>query len=80
MILEGHIFCEGPGCDRNARIDPPTMNAGRLPVGWIKAKEYGESEDYTSAFCGHDCLMKWAAKVPAPEGIPFFDGEREAGE
>lgn len=71
MILEGHVYCEGPDCEHHAHIGAASMKAGRLPSGWIKAREYAESEDYTSAFCGYDCLMKWAAKVPPSEVIPF---------
>lgn len=76
MILEGHVFCEGPDCEGSAHVGAASMNVGRLPNGWLKVREYGSGEDYTSAFCGCDCLMKWAAKVPPPEVIPF-DAERE---
>lgn len=81
--LEGTIHCEGPECERSAHLGVSTMDAGRLVPGFVKITVYGNSRDYTHAFCGNDCLMKWAAQFPPEEAIeipPGFFGEPKEGD
>jgi hypothetical protein len=68
--LEGTIHCEGPECDVHQHVGPDTMEAERLPVGWLRVTEYGGSNDREYAFCGSDCVMKWAAGFEPPIVIP----------
>jgi hypothetical protein len=69
--LEGTIHCEGPECNTHAHVGSGTVEAGRLPIGFLRVIEYGGSSDPEFAFCSCDCLMKWAAQVPPPEVIPW---------
>lgn len=71
MKLEGHIYCEGPGCEAHSHVGVGTMHAGRLPIGFVKAIWYDENGDTEYAFCGTDCLMKWAGEFPPEEIIPW---------
>lgn len=75
MKLEGTIHCEGPGCEIHAHVGADTMEAGRLPVGFVKLIEYQGSRDHEMAFCGADCAMKKLAELPPPEMI-HLDGEQ----
>lgn len=83
MVLEGVIRCEGPECDLHEHVGADTMAAGRLPVGWVAVTEYGGGSDSRFAYCGWDCLMRAAAKVPPPEVVqvdpdempPFLRGD-----
>lgn len=71
MKLEGVIHCEGPDCEVHQHVGVPNMNAGRLPVGWQKVSEYGDTGPIDFAFHCWDCLMKFAAQIPPPEIIPW---------
>jgi len=71
MILEGHIYCEGPDCKTSQHVGADTMIHGRLPVGWLRVEDFGVDE--REAFCGWDCLMKRAARLPPPTIIPWDD-------
>lgn len=71
MKLEGRIYCEGPDCEASAHVSVSDMQAGRFGLGFVKTTEYGSSGDYEQVFCCWDCVLKHAAKVPAPEIIPF---------
>ena len=77
MKLEGVIHCEGPDCETHQHVGVPNMDAGRLPVGWLKVVEYGDTGPREFAYCGWDCLMKAAALVPPPEVIPWDGGGAE---
>lgn len=71
MKLEGVIHCEGPDCEAHQDVGVPNMDAGRLPVGWLKVAEHGDTGPSYFAFHGWDCLMKFAAQIPPPEIIPW---------
>lgn len=71
MKLEGVIHCEGPDCEAHQHVGVPNMGAGRLPVGWVRAVEYGDTGPTEFGYCGWECLMKAAAQFPAPEVFPF---------
>lgn len=67
MKLEGMIWCSGPGCEAHQHVGADTMEAERLPVGWLKVIEYGNGHtDPACAYCGWDCLLKAAGEVPPP--------------
>lgn len=67
MKLEGVIYCEGPDCEVHQHVGVPNMNAGRLPVGWYRLTEYGDTGPHETAYHGLDCLMKYAAQFPPEE-------------
>lgn len=74
MKLEGVIHCEGPECIVHQHVGPSTMEADRLPLGWVRVEEMnGEAKPYREAFCSWDCLMKRAAKLPPGQVIPIED-------
>ena len=79
MKLEGTIHCEGPDCEVHQHVGPDTMEAERLPVGWLRVTDYGSgNKDEQVAVCGWDCLMKLSATVEPPVVIPAgpdFDEE-----
>lgn len=77
MKLEGTIYCEAPDCECHSHVGTDTMEADRLPVGWVRLTEYGSGNgDHAYAFCGTDCVMKWAATFEPP----IFIGESEEGQ
>lgn len=72
MKLEGDVFCEAPDCNHSwhaglTRFDGRELVS--LPPGFLLVKEFSDREHEEFVFCCHDCLMKWAAKVPPPEVI-----------
>lgn len=69
MRLEGTIHCDGPDCERSAHVSTSAMEAGRLCIPFRRLIEYGDAGDHEWAFCGYDCLMKWAAQWPAEQII-----------
>lgn len=72
MKLEGTIHCEAKDCERHAHVGADTVAAGRLPCGFVRVTWYGSGNgDGEYAFCGTDCLMKWAADFPAATEIPW---------
>lgn len=80
MKLEGTIHCEGPDCESHAHVGADTMEAERLPIGFVKLIWYGgNGRDSLHGFCSMDCAMKFAAKFDPPEIIPLYgDGDVEA--
>ena len=83
MKLEGHIYCDGPDCERHAHIGPDrfsrTGKLTSLPPGFVWLRDFGARTDGHWTFCGYDCLMKWAAHHPPEEIIecpPFPDEEQ----
>lgn len=79
MNLEGTIHCDGPDCETHAHVNVNAMAAGRLCIHFVKLTEYGDAKDHEWAFCGYDCLMKWAAQFPPPEIIPWPSPEDDGG-
>lgn len=77
MQLEGTVYCEGPDCEVHQHVGPDTMEADRLPVGWVRVTEFGGSSDPQTAYCSWDCLMKAAAQIPPPERVGPGDGPGE---
>lgn len=84
MAIERTYYCDNPSCAADHPGDSETpLHACTatpppyLPRGFIEVREGGPSvpELY---FCGWDCLMKYAAKFPPAEIIPF-DGFGDAG-
>lgn len=73
MKLEGVIHCEGPECQSHQHVGIPNMQAGRLPVGWVRASEYGDVGPAEFGFCGWNCLLKFAAKIEPPETVSWDD-------
>lgn len=71
MRLEGRIHCDGPECNSHQHVGVDSMDHGRLPAGWITVTEHGDFSDPASAFCGWDCLLKFAAKIEPPIEIPW---------
>lgn len=69
MKLEGVIHCEGPECEVHQHVGVPNMNAGRLPVGWYRLTEYGDTGPAETAYHSHDCVMKDLARFPPEETI-----------
>jgi len=64
MRRETTYYCEGPGCEVHQKTA-----SRRYPLpGWLLVVEGGDELDQWD-FCSWDCLMKAAAKVPAPESI-----------
>ena len=49
------------------------MNTGRLPVGWVRVVEYGDTGPSDTGYCGWDCLLKRAALFEPPTIIPWQD-------
>ena len=46
------VVCDGPGCADQPLLDPFTL--------------YAQDADRTEMhFCTQDCLLRWAARVPA---------------
>ena len=71
MRLEGTIHCEGPDCELHAHVGADTMEADRLPLGFVKVIEYcGNGFDHVMAFCSSDCALKKLAEQPPTETIP----------
>ena len=68
MKLEGVIHCEGPDCEVQQRVGVPNMNAGRLPVGWLRVTEYGDAGPSDLGFHGWDCVLRYAGRFE-PEQI-----------
>ncbi len=71
MKIEGMLWCEGPDCEAHERVGVPNMSVGRLPVGWVKVVEYGDTGPDETAYCGWNCVLKTAATIPTPEYFPF---------
>lgn len=71
MKLEGVIHCEGPGCEHHSHVGIPSMQADRLPPGWIKVVEMGDQEPTTFGFCCWNCVLKFAAEFEPPTIIPW---------
>jgi hypothetical protein len=69
MKLDGTVYCEGPDCETHQHVGGDTLEADRLPMGWVRAQEFGPNgRTVQEAFCGWDCLMKRAAQLP-PEKV-----------
>ena len=65
MAIERVIYCDGPDCDTHIR----TASLGRVPIGFIEAHEGTHEGVVIHEFCGWDCVMRFAATLPAPEII-----------
>jgi hypothetical protein len=78
MKIEGTIYCEGPECGVHQHVGIPNMNAGRLPVGWIRLTEYGDTGPLETAYHGWDCVLKAAAHLPPAEIVPFGPEDSDA--
>jgi hypothetical protein len=68
VTIERTYHCDGPDCEVHARtpVAPPY-----LPAGFIGVSEGGPSPIPARHFCSWDCLMKYAARFPAPERIEW---------
>ena len=76
MATERTIYCDGPDCgDRHQEgapchartIHPPP----HLPAGFIETRQGGDVADHVLHFCSWDCVLKYAAKLPPTEVIPW---------
>jgi hypothetical protein len=76
MKLEGVIHCEGPDCIAHQHVGVPNMDAGRLPAGWLRVVEYGDTGPSDEGFCGWDCVLKRAALFGPPTIIRPEEPER----
>lgn len=72
MAIERIYHCDGPDCEVHVRTATPPPY---LPVGFYELRERAPVEPGTWHFCSWDCLMKYAAKQPAQEVIPWDDLE-----
>lgn len=70
MKLDATVYCEGPDCEVHQHVGQDTLEADRLPPGWVRAQEFNNNGAvHNEAFCSWDCLMKRAAKLPPEEVI-----------
>jgi hypothetical protein len=70
MSIDRIFYCDHEDCEVHVRTAArkPSEGAGFLTV---------TGEGRALHFCGWDCLMKHAAKVPPPEIIPFHESKAD---
>lgn len=81
MSIERTYYCEGPDCGGEGGLRGGHTSAHcttatpppHLPSGFVEVREGGAGEPESHHFCGWECVMKYAAKLPPPEVISFDD-------
>jgi hypothetical protein len=76
VSVEHRYTCEVEDCNRN--WSDQGLGGGNLPPGLLYLREtQGDGELH---FCSWDCLLKFAAKFPPSETIPFtpLQGDEDA--
>lgn len=68
MTMEGTFYCDGPNCERHARIGPTTLAEGKLIPGFLRVVEYGDAgTEHALGFCGWDCVLRYAGQKEPEE-------------
>lgn len=68
MKLEGVIHCEAADCEHHQHVGVDSMQADRLPPGWVIYREFGDAGTVGEwAFCHGSCALKWLAQSPGSE-------------
>lgn len=62
MSIERVYYCDGPDCLTHSRTASLS-----LPAGFFRVDE-GEGHEHH--FCSWDCILRYAATMPAMEVIP----------
>lgn len=74
MRLEGLIHCEAPDCEHCQHVSVTTMQADRLPAGWVLYREHADSGTVREwAFCHGSCALRWLAGSPGSEPPDVID-------
>ena len=67
MKIEGTVYCEGPDCECSAHVGSDTMEADRLPIGFVMLRWFGGNGSVVErAFCEPNCALKWLAANTEP--------------
>ena len=76
MAIEGVVHCDGSDCEVHAHMGADTVEAERLPLGFVKVSYYlGNGQTDEEQFCSNDCAMKKMAELPPMERIEWGDHE-----
>ena len=78
MSIERTYYCEGPDCggkaddpDGTPRHATTATPPPYLPMGFLRVEAQESENRVTHHFCGWDCVMKFAAKLPPEEIQPW---------
>jgi hypothetical protein len=68
--MEGTVYCEARDCEVHAHVGPDTMEARRLPIGWVVVRFFeGNGGLVEHGFCEPNCALKWLAENTEPSEV-----------